>query len=92
MNDEVQAKAVSFRLGSMSILPAVFLRSDPGCHSAAMATVFLSAGTPLLLGGDEFGRSQMGNNNAYCQDNSVNWLDWSMAEGGDGRTGIYCGL
>lgn len=46
---------------------------------AMLATVFLSAGTPMLLGGDEFGRTQGGNNNAYCQDNEVSWLDWSMA-------------
>ncbi len=44
-----------------------------------LATVFLAAGTPMLLAGDEFGRTQGGNNNAYCQDNEVSWLDWSMA-------------
>ena len=41
------------------------------------ASVFLSQGTPMLLAGDELGRSQSGNNNAYCQDNRTNWLDWS---------------
>ena len=41
-----------------------------------LATVLLSQGTPMLLAGDEFGRSQRGNNNAYCQDNDINWLDW----------------
>jgi isoamylase len=46
---------------------------------ALLATVFLAAGTPMLLAGDEFGRTQGGNNNAYCQDNEVSWLDWSMA-------------
>ncbi len=46
---------------------------------AMLATVFLSAGTPMLLAGDEFGRTQAGNNNAYCQDNEISWLDWSMA-------------
>ena len=44
-----------------------------------LATVFLAAGTPMLLAGDEFGRTQNGNNNAYCQDNELSWLDWSMA-------------
>ena len=34
----------------------------------------------MLLGGDEFGRSQQGNNNAYCQDNEVSWIDWSLAD------------
>jgi isoamylase len=46
---------------------------------AMLATVFLSAGTPMLLAGDEFGRTQAGNNNAYCQDNEISWLDWSVA-------------
>jgi glycogen operon protein len=46
---------------------------------AMLATVFFAAGTPMLLAGDEFGRTQNGNNNAYCQDNEISWLDWSMA-------------
>ncbi len=46
---------------------------------AMLATVVLAAGTPMLLAGDEFGRTQGGNNNAYCQDNEVSWLDWTMA-------------
>lgn len=41
-----------------------------------LATLFLSQGTPMLLGGDEFGRTQNGNNNAYCQDNEINWFNW----------------
>jgi isoamylase len=41
-----------------------------------LATVLLAQGTPMLLAGDEFGRSQQGNNNAYCQDNEINWLNW----------------
>jgi glycogen operon protein len=40
----------------------------------------MSRGTPMLLAGDEFGRSQGGNNNAYCQDNEISWLDWTQAE------------
>ncbi len=43
-----------------------------------LATLFLSQGVPMLLAGDELGRSQNGNNNAYCQDNEINWLDWNM--------------
>jgi isoamylase len=43
---------------------------------AMLATLLLSFGIPLILGGDEFGRTQGGNNNAYCQDNEVNWIDW----------------
>src|SRR5690606_20912021 len=41
-----------------------------------LATLLLSQGTPMLLGGDEFGNSQQGNNNAYCQDNEISWYDW----------------
>jgi len=47
-----------------------------------LATVFLSQGVPMLLAGDEFGRTQQGNNNAYCQDNEVSWIDWSLLERG----------
>jgi isoamylase len=46
---------------------------------AMLATVFFASGTPMLLAGDEFGRTQGGNNNAYCQDNEVSWLDWRQA-------------
>ena len=42
-----------------------------------LAMVFLSQGTPMLLAGDEMGNSQSGNNNAYCQDNEISWLDWA---------------
>jgi glycogen operon protein len=45
-----------------------------------IATLFLSLGVPMLLGGDELGRSQGGNNNAYCQDNEISWFDWSLDE------------
>jgi len=47
---------------------------------AMLATVFLSLGTPMLMAGDEFGRTQHGNNNAYCQDNGISWVDWSLLE------------
>ena len=48
-----------------------------------LATLLLSQGTPMLLAGDEFGRTQNGNNNTYCQDNELNWLDWpAVAAGG----------
>jgi glycogen operon protein len=45
-----------------------------------LATLFLSQGIPMLLAGDEIGRSQGGNNNAYCQDNEISWLDWEHAD------------
>ena len=44
----------------------------------AMLMLFLSQGTPVLLAGDEFGNSQNGNNNAYCQDNETSWLNWNL--------------
>jgi len=47
-----------------------------------LATLFLSQGVPMLLAGDEFARSQGGNNNAYCQDNDVGWIDWNNIDKG----------
>jgi isoamylase len=44
-----------------------------------LVTLFLSQGVPMLLAGDEMGRTQGGNNNAYCQDNETSWLDWGLA-------------
>jgi glycogen operon protein len=45
-----------------------------------LTTLMLSFGVPLLLGGDELGRTQQGNNNAYCQDNEMTWFDWENAD------------
>lgn len=45
----------------------------------ALAVTLLSQGTPMLLAGDEFGRTKQGNNNTYCQDNELSWLDWGLA-------------
>ena len=60
---------------------------DPGVNAlrgrqsrALLATLLLSFGLPLLLGGDEIGRTQRGNNNAYCQDNEISWFDWAHAD------------
>lgn len=44
-----------------------------------LMTLFLSQGVPMLLGGDEIGRTQQGNNNVYCQDNEISWFDWDLA-------------
>jgi isoamylase len=49
-----------------------------------LATLLFSHGTPMLLGGDEFGRTQQGNNNPYCQDSELSWFDWSLAQGPSG--------
>jgi glycogen operon protein len=48
---------------------------------AIVSTLLLAQGTPMLCAGDEIGNSQQGNNNAYCQDNALGWLDWAGAEG-----------
>ena len=47
---------------------------------AMLGTLMLSFGVPMLLGGDEIGRTQDGNNNAYCQDNEISWADWSAVD------------
>ena len=47
-----------------------------------LATLLLSQGTPMLLAGDEFGRTQGGNNNAYCQDSEIGWVNWDISEAG----------
>ncbi len=46
----------------------------------ACAVLMCSRGTPMFFAGDEFGNTQYGNNNAYCQDNHISWLDWSLLE------------
>jgi glycogen operon protein len=55
---------------------------------AMLATLAFAHGTPMLLGGDEFARTQHGNNNAYCQDNELSWVDWSLADSEEGRAQI----
>jgi pullulanase/glycogen debranching enzyme len=45
-----------------------------------IATLFFSRGVPMLLAGDELGRTQQGNNNAYCQDNEISWVDWGRMD------------
>jgi isoamylase len=47
-----------------------------------LTTLLFAQGVPMLLGGDEVGRSQAGNNNAYCQDNEISWVDWDIGETG----------
>src|SRR4051812_50098671 len=47
-------------------------------NRSVLATLLLSVGVPMLVAGDEMGRTQGGNNNAYCQDNDISWLDWSL--------------
>jgi glycogen operon protein len=56
--------------------PSILAERDMSCR-ALLATLFVSTGTIMLTAGDEFGRTQQGNNNAYCQDNAIGWVDWS---------------
>jgi isoamylase len=51
-----------------------------------LGTLLLSQGTPMLLAGDEFARTQQGNNNAYCQDSEISWVDWEVGEKGKSLT------
>ena len=51
-----------------------------------LGTLLLSQGTPMLLAGDEFGRTQSGNNNAYCQDNPISWVNWDTKDKGEELT------
>ena len=46
----------------------------------SLTTLFCSQGVPMMLGGDEMGRTQRGNNNAYCQDNEISWVDWTLMD------------
>jgi glycogen operon protein len=62
-----------------SVDPAVAALRDKQKRNM-MATVLLSLGVPMIVAGDEFGRTQRGNNNAYCQDNEISWLDWTKLD------------
>lgn len=60
--------------------PGILAARAARCR-AMMASLLLSQGTPMILAGDEIGNSQDGNNNAYCQDSPIGWLDWARADG-----------
>ncbi|MBU4611827.1 glycogen debranching protein GlgX [Achromobacter sp. GG226] len=64
---------------------AAILETRGRVKRSLLATLFFSYGTPMLLAGDEFGNSQGGNNNAYCQDNEISWLDWEAAASDAGQ-------
>jgi isoamylase len=64
--------------------PAILAKREK-VKRAMLMTLMFSNGTPMLLGGDEFGRTQNGNNNAYCQDNELSWFDWNLAETDAGK-------
>jgi len=72
---------------------------DPGIRALRerkkrnfLATLMLSQGIPMLLAGDEFGNSQNGNNNAYCQDNEISWLQWNHDDAGRSLYDFTCRL
>ena len=69
---------------------ATVLQQRAVLQRALLATLFLAQGTPQLLAGDEMGHSQLGNNNAYCQDNPTTWLDWARAD--ESMVGFVAGL
>ena len=52
--------------------------------------LLFASGTPMILGGDEFARTQQGNNNAYCQDNEINWFDWTLVERNRDLLEFFC--
>jgi glycogen debranching enzyme GlgX len=72
--------SANFGIEGPSDHPAV-LDTRRRVRRALLATTLLAQGTPMLCAGDEFGNSQQGNNNAYCQDNPIGWLDWSATGG-----------
>nr|WP_223147643.1 glycogen debranching protein GlgX [Georgenia wutianyii] len=57
--------------------PDILLRRRRSVRNL-LGTLLLSAGTPMITAGDELGRSQLGNNNGYCQDNEISWVDWQL--------------
>jgi glycogen operon protein len=60
------------------------MMKNHACH------LFFACGTPMMLGGDEFARTQQGNNNAYCQDNEISWFDWSDVSRNHGLVEFFC--
>ena len=64
--------------------PAILETRGAGAARACWRPCCSAHGTPMLLAGDEFGRTQNGNNNAYCQDNEISWIDWTLADSAGG--------
>jgi glycogen operon protein len=76
---EKQNNSISFGVEGPTENPAVCTRRLKQ-QKNLLATLFLSRGVPMLTAGDEFSRTQSGNNNAYCQDDEISWIDWSLLE------------
>jgi glycogen operon protein len=69
--------SINFGIEGPSDDPAILARRLKQCKNL-LATLLLARGVPLLTAGDEVGRTQTGNNNAYCQDNAISWVDWTQ--------------
>ena len=80
--ERTQALLAGRRLGLGNALAALLGVVTPFCSCSAVPLFigFLSTGVPMLLHGDELGRTQQGNNNGYCQDNAISWLDWELSD------------
>ena len=84
-NQDGHGENFSANWGVEGPTPTGHHRDPRAVQRALLATVLFAHGTPMLLAGDEFGRTQDGNNNAYCQDNEISWLDWRRVDSPQGR-------
>ncbi|MDO5034030.1 MAG: glycogen debranching protein GlgX [Actinomycetaceae bacterium] len=73
----IPRRAADNRNTALVMLDSVFYARERSMRNL-MATLLISAGTPMITAGDEIGRTQYGNNNAYCQDNVISWVNWDM--------------
>lgn len=72
-------RSVNFGIEGETSTPSILNKRDT-LRRSLLATLFLSQGVPMLLGGDELSKTQRGNNNAYAQDNTINWYNWQLGE------------
>ena len=80
-NADGENNNISMNFGIEGFEPTQYIRSErEKMIKNYLCTLLLSQGVPMLLAGDEFRRTQQGNNNAYCQDNEISWIDWSLLE------------
>jgi isoamylase len=79
MDGESHNMSVNFGVEGETDKPEILERRERQKRNF-LITLLLSQGVPMILGGDEFGRTQKGNNNAYCQDNEISWFDWNLDE------------
>jgi isoamylase len=77
LDGEVSNESMNFGVEGPTDDPAIVTARERQKRNF-LSTLFLSQGVPMLLGGDEMGRTQRGNNNAYCQDDEISWFDWRL--------------